>query len=146
MSVVQFIRRGSFNLQKTNVRLQKNSIIIPKLLANMAVNHYKRGFQIGGGMTNKSRGGWKRRKNNIDPGRGILIGKGTAHLKFDIRQLQITRWKAIVGTTALTKDYAIVHNKGIGTMPQREFIGDSAELNVKALRIINIQLAKAFKF
>lgn len=63
----------------------------------------------------------KIRGKQVDPGRGVLIGKGTAILKRDVQKNYIGKYTAIITTTKLTVPYAKVHNegfKGTVTVPE----------------------------
>ena len=114
---------------------------MPAKIANTAVNHFKEGFVKGGGQTNKSKGGWKKRKYNKDKGRATLVKSGD--LKRDIK-VRETNWNRIVVGTQNVK-YASYHNEGTHKLPQREFIGDSKELEKKVEKIIKENLRKAFR-
>lgn len=73
-----------------------------------AVEHTKNNFRQGG-FVDDSLQKWPARKNDKDPGRGLLIGKGTAHLSRDARVLDVSGLTVKVGTTL---PYAGVHNEG----------------------------------
>ncbi len=92
-----------------NLKRQAKSAIsrLPPLLGAEAVRQTKENFQRGGfdgGMEP-----WEKRKNDSDPGRGVLIGKGSGHLFKDIRILSQTDNMVVVGTTL---PYARIHNEG----------------------------------
>jgi len=95
-----------------------------KKVGQVALKHYKQGFKQGGGQTDMSSGGWAPRKNNVDPGRPILVK--TKALVRSIRIKSSTRNRVIIGTSGIS--YASAHNYGTNIMPQREFLGDSMKL------------------
>lgn len=82
--------------------------VLPPMLGADAVREIKGNFRLGGFM-DTSLEPWPARKYNPDPGRGILIGKGTGHLWRDIRILGIAENSVTVGTTM---PYARIHNEG----------------------------------
>lgn len=114
---------------------------LPAKIANTAVNHFKEGFRRGGGMTDKSRSGWKPRKNNTDPGRAILVKSGD--LKRDVRKRKTDFRRIVVGTQNIK--YADYHNNSTPRLPRREFIGESEKLNTKIERLIINSIEKAFR-
>lgn len=81
---------------------------LPPLMGAEAVRHTKENFRQGG-FVDETLQPWKPRKNDPDPGRGILIGKGTGHLFKDVRVLQKLPNGVKVGTTL---PYARIHNDG----------------------------------
>jgi len=52
---------------------------------------------------------WVKRNPDKDPGRAILVGKGTAHLKNSIHIIAITADSVSIGTSI---PYAQIHNEG----------------------------------
>jgi len=93
------------NLQR---RAQLAMRRLPPLLGAEAVRHTKENFRQGG-FVDSSLNPWPKRKRDPDPGRGTLIGKGTAHLFRDVRILSRTNNMVTVGTTL---PYARIHNDG----------------------------------
>lgn len=81
---------------------------LPPIMGAEAVRHTKENFRQGGFM-DASLEAWAKRKNDSDPGRGILIGKQSGHLFKDIRVLSRTDNSVTVGTTL---PYARIHNDG----------------------------------
>jgi phage gpG-like protein len=80
----------------------------PRAVGRIAVNHFEENFERGGFM-DKSLERWEPRKNDKDPGRGVLIGKQSASLMRSIRVISTTGQAEIVGTS---KPYARIHNRG----------------------------------
>lgn len=129
-----------------------------------AVEQTKQNFRDGG-FNDDGLQKWPARKNGKDPGRGLLIGKGTAHLSRDTRVLDITGLVVKVGTTL---SYAGVHNEGFKgnvqqsvkafnrkghavsaftrlihqNIPQRKFLGSSVSLIQKCRNILMEELKK----
>ena len=137
--------KGEFNI-KTKADFNVLTRKLPILLANQIERHFELGFRQGGGQTDESRGGWKPRKA-ADKGRGILIKSGT--LRKDVRQREARFASIRVGTSGITQRYADVHNSGLRsgrgkgfTMPQREFIGKSKDLEKKNEKIIARELKR----
>ena len=135
---------GNFNLKRKLANFNRQKSILPKRLANQSVNHFKEGFDNGGGKTDASKSGWKRRKAGTkrNVGRAILVDSGA--LKRDIKTLNAT-WRYIrVGTSSRTIKYASRHNKGLAGMPKREFIGKSKELTSKNWKMIRTTIKMVF--
>jgi len=128
----------------TQSQLRRVKNTLPLIVGNTAKNHFTEGFRLGGRRTDKSRSGWKRRKRQ-DSGRAILVGKGTGTLRKDIQVRRKRFDYIVVGTGEDTKNYAYVHNEGIGNMPQREFLGHSTVLTKKTMIIVNREIMKYFK-
>lgn len=109
-----------------------------------SVAHYEKGFLKGGGQTDRSKGGWAKRKSNRDSTRPILVD--TTRLKKSIRILSKrssgSMPRAVIGTRV---PYGGFHNEGTGNLPVREFIGDSRALNKKVEAIITRELNQFFK-
>ena len=134
------------DLTKVTAKLKRD---LPLLVANKAKNHYLEGFRRGGGMTDKSRGGWKQRKK-ADKQRGrraILVKSGALRNDVDIRKT--TFEEIILGTSDTI--YADVHNEGLragrGTgfnMPQREFLGKSRALDGKINTLIKKKMKQQY--
>ena len=149
-----------------NVKGKYNNALrtIPIRFGAAAVEHTKENFREGG-FVDESLQKWPTRENDKDPGRGLLIGKGTAHLSRDVRMLETTDTMVKVGTTL---PYAKVHNEGfkgevrqqVGThtrkgrtvnafsrlihqnIPQRKFLGRSVTLYKKLQTILIEELKK----
>mgnify|MGYP001554415542 CR=1 FL=1 len=112
---------------------------------------------------------WKQRKNDSDPGRAILIGRGSGRLRKGIKATQIN---GNTITWSFDVPYAKIHNEGgiIKTtqnvrpfsrtvkgkeqkvkgfsrkvnikMPQRQFIGDHPVVRLAVKRVVDINLKK----
>lgn len=130
--------RGRFPVNnRSSINMFKRRI--PVLIAVTVKNHFLLGFRRGGRMTDKSRYGWAKRKRN-DRGntrrRAILVKTGA--LRADIKIRQKTFNRIVVGTRNI--EYAIYHNEGTDRLPQREFIGQSRELDRKVINIIKSEI------
>ena len=121
-------------------KVQRNKKILPKLIANEAVNEFTQNFRRGG-FKNKVTVPWRPRKNR-DSGRGVLIGKGGGNkLWRSLRAKRVTQRRVVVGSSV---HYAGVHNYGLMSgrksapfrMPKRKFIGRSTHLNNKIRKLI----------
>jgi len=134
--------KGDFlkELKEKQANFRKLQRVLPKILGEQAASHFKQGFERGGGMTDA--GSWKPRKRqerartkDVNQ-RATLVKSGV--LKKDIKRRKTSWAETVVSTSALTEDYASVHNQGLRagrgkgfTMPKREFIGESARLRAK---------------
>ena len=101
-------------------------------IGRMAVNHFKGNFRAQGFVDN-SVDPWKARKEKSKKktSRGILIQSG--NLRRSIQVLGMPGNRVIVGTRGMK--YAKRHNEGL-KMPKRQFIGNSKQLEGKALKSI----------
>jgi len=138
--------KGSFKIKSTQVFRREIERRMPIVLAAQIERHFRQGFEKGGGQTDDSRGGWKKRKKP-DAGRGILIKSGL--LRRDVKQRAATFRNIIVGTSNRTIAYAQVHNEGLQSgrgagfiMPKREFIGYSLILEERNAKLIAAELKK----
>lgn len=135
---------GTFPNMATMVRYQGFKKSVPKIIAVNSVNHFKKGFEKGGGQTNASKSGWAVRKSNRDnQGRNILVKTST--LQRDVQSLRVDFDAIVIGTSNITNKYAKPHNEGISPQTQREFIGDSDALNISNLKIIETNLDKIWQ-
>ena len=154
-----FKKKGSFPIVTTKKNLDFARATIEEI-AETSLNHYLEGFRKGGYQTDDSQNGWQERRNP-ETGRAILVKSGA--LRNDLDVLGISSDSITLGTKRIP--YAAVHNEGgevperraknkkalkmnIGgstifrmsaaafTMPQREFLGHSKELNEKNIQII----------
>lgn len=144
-----------FNLiekQKATVKLF-DSNGLPTVIGNIARIHFRNSFRDGG-FTDSTLEKWQPRKADSLPqttkawresqGRAVLVGvgsKGGGDLRRSLRVLHVTKGSVTIGSDLI---YAGVHNYGLRagrgagfTMPKREFVGDSKQLNDKILRNIN---------
>jgi len=153
---------GKFNIG-SKADFMKVARVVPIKLAVNTEKHFRRGFEKGGnkggGQTDTSKGGWAKRAVDTNPGkyskkqraqsqgRGILTGLGGGTLKRDVKQRIAIFSRIEISTSNITIDYADVHNSGLRsgrgkgfTMPKREFIGKSTELERQNARIISDEL------
>lgn len=131
---------------QAKMKLQTKAILA--VAANEAVNHFKANFKVGG-FVDRSVEKWKKRKGNKDPGRGVLIGKGSGRLKRSIKRSSLSATRTVIGVSGTPNKYASVHNFGLRsgrgrgfTMPQRKFMGESQVLNKKISRLIKRRIKK----
>lgn len=121
---------------------------LPLKIANTIQNHFLQGFRKGGGQTNASIGGWRKRKTARSArerkrgvGRALLVRTGS--LRADIKKREVSFNRIVVGTRSIP--YAGYVNDGTNKMPQREFIGESRVLEKKIEKKIVRELDKMFK-
>lgn len=158
------ISSNRVNLDNMRGKYKESLRRIPVRFGAAAVEHTKENFRAGG-FEDDGLEKWPARKNDKDPGRGVLIGKGTAHLSRDTRVLEIDGLTVKVGTTL---PYAGVHNDGFKgevrqqvsahtrkgravsafsrlinqNIPQRKFLGKSKSLYLKLREILIQELNK----
>ena len=152
------------NLDRLRGKYKEGLKRVPVRFGAAAVEHTKENFRQGG-FVDDSLQKWPARKNDKDAGRGLLIGKGTAHLSRDTRVLAIDGLTVKVGTSL---PYASVHNEGFKgdvqqnvsahnrrgaavsafsrlirqNIPQRQFLGKSRALYTKLRNILIEELNK----
>ena len=133
-------------MEKDLAAFKSNWQKLPRVIANEALNEFRENFRRQG-FQDSGTTKWKERKNNVDPGRGILIGSMSAKktgsgkkLSRSLKQIKISQRKIVVGSTV---KYAGVHNYGLRSgrgkgfkMPQRRFIGHSRNLSSKIRNLI----------
>jgi phage gpG-like protein len=141
-------KKGDFNFTGTLKNYNRFKRFMPKIVGNMAKNHFLEGFRKGGGQTDKSRSGWKPRKparsarqKGKDSGRALLVLTGNMRGGISMRSSSFRRTVVNV----INIPYAIYHNRGQGKIPQREFIGLSADLNKRTIFVIRLELKRLEK-
>ena len=77
----------------------------PRAVGVLAVNHFKQNFSEGGFDGEK----WKLRKRDKDPGRAVLVGKGSGHLRNSIR---VQSYRSDGVTIVSQEKYSQIHNEG----------------------------------
>lgn len=145
MANIQRVGKG-FDLGGSLARFRLLKQTLPVKLANDSVNHFKEGFTKGGGKTDASIGGWKARKRSAPRNKGRALLVDTGALRRDIRPRDVS-WNLIkigAGYSSRTAKYASVHNRGLGKMPKREFIGESKVLRMKNRMRIKKEMFKVF--
>lgn len=112
---------------------------ISYIVGNTARNHFLDNFRKQG-FVNNGLHPWKRRKDQRNT-RSLLVKTG--RLRQSIRVKRYNSNEAVIGSDV---NYASYHNDGInGRLPQREFIGDSKELDEKVKAVIIKEIDKLFK-
>lgn len=141
-------KRGEFDFKGKLKQFDRFRRQMPKILGNMARNHFLEGFRKGGGQTNASRGGWKKRKPALserqarrDQGRAILVKSGNMRADIQVRGLGTDR----VVVNVINIPYARYHNFGTQRIPKREFIGKSDVLEKRMIFVINLELKRLEK-
>ena len=133
-------KTGNINIDMKELARQKKRL--PRVVGNMAVNHFQEGFRKGGGQTDASKAGWKKRKKvrrRRDVGRAILVDTGALRKDISVRRANLNR--IAVGTKDV--HYAAYHNEGTGRLPKREFLGKSSVLEVNIRKRIDLAIKKA---
>jgi phage gpG-like protein len=141
---------GTESLKKKIDALNVLKTTMPKVLANDCVNFFKASFKKQG-WDDQGLVKWKGRKNDVDPGRAILIGKGSGHLRQSI-VVQSANWQKVVIVSQLP--YSAIHNEGLDgkafgkhnfKMPKRKFMGNSKKLISGMTKRLEVELNKVMK-
>tara|TARA_R110000751_G_scaffold49596_1_gene110309 strand:+ start:2591 stop:3007 length:417 start_codon:yes stop_codon:yes gene_type:complete len=111
---------------------------LPAKLGNIAVKFFQDNFRSEGFVDN-SLTRWQRRKRETRRSRGKKILQNTGRLRRSIKRLTTTFGRIVIGTRGVP--YAEVHNEGLGNMPKREFVGDSAKLEKLLQQRISKEIA-----
>ena len=111
---------------------------LPAKLGNTAVKFFQDNFRREGFLDN-SVTRWQRRKRETRRSRGKKILQNTGRLRRSIKRLTTTFGRIVIGTRGVP--YAEVHNEGLGVMPKREFVGDSAKLEKLLQQRISKEIA-----
>ncbi len=142
-------RRGDFGFNKMLKKSNYEKNKLPRYIGITAKNWYLLGFRKGGGQTDA--GAWEKRKSKKDDkGRALLVKSGK--LRDSISVISGSWDKIVIGSRGIV--YAAIHNFGLQgkafgkysfKMPQREFLGESQQLNTKIQRIIKNRFNMIFK-
>jgi phage gpG-like protein len=128
----------------------KGRALLPKKLANEAINHFKDNWRKQGFDDNTVKP-WKPRKGQIRTGisrvaketgygRAILVKTGRLRRSFYQVQESINKVYVINDTP-----YSIYHNYGTRKMVQRKFMGKSRNLDEKSGVLIMRMIKSSFK-
>lgn len=107
---------NKFNFDKVIARFERQKRDLPKKLGNQAVIFFQSNFQRQG-FLDKTREAWKKRKNDKDAGRAVLIKTGA--LRRDIKLRSANFYKIVISTSL---PYAAIHNYG-GTINKQARTG-----------------------
>jgi phage gpG-like protein len=135
------MRAQRWNIEQQIKDFKKMKSAVPKRIGNMALNHFLESWD-NEAFSDRSTGDnpWKKRKKEVKPSRGLLIGPGTGHLRKSMKVRSATWDRIIVGSYGII--YASRHNQGLAGMPKRQFIGRSRILDQKILKMINNEMKK----
>ena len=137
-------------LKEDQAKFKKEIKKILILSAEEAVQFFQANIIGRQGFLNTKVSKWPKRKKNVDPGRGILVGKGGgAKLWKSISRTTMSEKSVTIGIKGEPADYASVHNFGLRAgrgkgfkMPKRKFMGESKTLNKKINRLIKRRINK----
>jgi phage gpG-like protein len=126
-------------IQTVIAKLQKLANNLPLIAGNVVVNETKENFRRQAFFNDAK---WKKRKNNLDPTRGILIGSRGRK-----EEAGVPLWKSIQILAMDTNSvkvgsrlpYAKRHNEGLKGMPKRQYLGDHPQ-QVKAIQTEIVQI------
>lgn len=132
---------GGFNFPEKKREIDRLKQILPKIIANEALNYFLEGFRNGGGQTDAGRWPSRRPSARRNSGRALLVDTGA--LRRDIKIRSTRMGKILIGTERII--YARRHNEGLKGMPKREFLGDSKKLDTKLKKTILKEINKILK-
>ena len=143
-------RQLSPQLREAAEKFKRESKKILVIAAEHAVQFFQENITGRQGFLDRKVEKWPERKNKVDPGRNILVGKGGgSKLYKSISRTGLTSKKVIIGIKGKARVYASVHNFGLRsgrgkgfTMPKRKFMGESKVLNKKIVRLIKARIKK----
>jgi phage gpG-like protein len=156
------------NLKPKIAAMQRLKVNLPKQLGNDAVNHFRNSFRLGG-FEDQSVDMWelpKRKQfttfgkkgqqlkgkkylfknfSRADRTRATLVQTGA--LRNSVRVLRTSPGEVVIGSDL---KYAQIHNEGGklkngGTMPKRQYVGDSRKLTAQMKKKISGEILKALK-
>ena len=131
--------------QKFAQAFRKEQINLPKILGNIALVHFRKSFRDEG-FTDETLSKWVPRKhqNKADRRtkrrRALLVDSGNLRKSLRVKSANFRSIR--VGSYGIP--YAERHNKGLGGMPKRQFIGRSAMLRRKMEDRIGREIRKVF--
>ena len=129
------------NFKGIKSKVKRVKAVTPRLIAGIAVEHFKQSFRDGG-FTDDRLKPWKKRKHgNAGKRRAILVDSGD--LRRSIKTRRFTFSQIVVGSYGTA--YAKRHNRGLSGMPKREFIGSSHKMNLQIRLIIRKRMKAAIK-
>ena len=142
------IKLNKFGLEKGIRKLKRKQKRLPRVLGNMAVNHFLDGFRRGG-FTDSRFTRWQPRRKRLSrtrtsntlTERANLVKSGALRRSVRLRSANFKRIK--VGTRGIK--YANRHNLGLADMPQRQFIGDSRKLEKRVKKKLEKELQKVLR-
>jgi phage gpG-like protein len=121
---------------------------LPTVVGNMAVNHFKDSFRLGGFVDEAFRP-WPKRKpgSRRNAGRATLVNRGHLRRSISLKEKNFTRTR--ISSEGLV--YADVHNRGLRAgrgrgfrMPKRKFMGNSKKLERDMRKKINEKIKAIF--
>jgi phage gpG-like protein len=128
---------------------ERNKRTLPIIIGETAKNFFQDNFKKQGFDDNGVKR-WQARKGQVsfnglarvskksESGRAILVKTGD--LRNSIRVKSASMRKIVIATDL---DYSKIHNDGSNKMPQRQFIGESANLNKKIVELISTNIKNA---
>lgn len=130
-------------LMDFKIAFERELPLLTDVAGTLAMNHFKMSF-VNQGFTDRSLKKWKRRKNNSEPDRAILVKTG--RLRDSIGYRKIGKDRIQFKTTV---EYAQIHNEGGttwngGIMPKRQFMGNSYVLSKKIESTITNRINRLF--
>lgn len=136
-------RNKEWRLDETLKLFFKKKKSMPKKIGNIAKNHFIQSFRDGG-FKDKSLRKWRRRKQPDKKGKGRAILIKSGKLRRSIRVKRATSRGILITAGGAGIDYAAVHNRGMGKMPKRQFMGKSIILNKKVRKRIRREVDQVF--
>jgi phage gpG-like protein len=127
----------AFNFEQKIQELKRARSTLPIIIGNMAKRHFVKSFRDGG-FTDEAFNPWQSRKRSDRNQKTRAILVKTGHLRNSIRVRVANYNKIEIGSYNIP--YAVFHNKGVGKMPKRQFIGQSSKLSKEIMKRISKEI------
>lgn len=137
---------NKFNFDRVVRNMEKLKTTLPVILANEAQNFFARSWKSQG-FTDKSLNPWapRAKETKKTKGKAIMVSTGKLRraVQNSIREKSFSKIRLVIDGGSIP--YAARHNNGEDGMPQRQFMGDSAELRKQQRKTIVNQIDKIWK-
>jgi phage gpG-like protein len=139
---------NKLSFKEVMAKMETLKLELPRVLSNDTQRFFTQSFDKQG-FTDKSLEPWAKRKKpkKTDEGRAILVQSGRLRraVANSARGVSFDKIDFIVDVP-----YAEIHNDGGlmgkgGTMPKRQFMGESAELTKRLIKKINLAVSKLWR-
>ena len=126
-------------LKKADNHMKKN---VPKLIGERARRFFELSFKREG-FQDKSFKPWRKRKRENRRSRGKKVLSNTGLLKGSIRRTKTTAKQ--IRISSLGVKYANYHNRGVGSLTKRQFMGNSETLERGIQKKIEFEIKKKLR-
>ena len=117
--------------------LRRLKATLPPVVATLAVRFFRLNFRKQG-FVDKTLDPWTRRRD--DKPHAILVE--TSRLLNSIRKSKVSFKRIVIAVKGPAREYAGFHNVGTDTLPQRQFMGGSRQLDEQVMDAIEKQIDK----